>query len=158
MGRFEVQTWPFSLHHYCVCVLLGPFRQLLDRARLHDCQRRLSLPLMPSANLFDAMFMHVVQWGKTHGSVWFLHVLISPGVLMLASAEMSLPVAVLELSGAFVFSLFTHYCQQCPSAVVLVLYLHVCSLYWQSLLNFLLEFEQLLGELPQQTQQTWIIL
>lgn len=77
---------------------------------------------------------------------------------MLASAEMSLPVAVLELSGAFMFSFVTRYCQQCPSAVVAFLYLHVCSLHWQLLLNFLLQFEQLLGEQPQQTQQTWIIL
>lgn len=117
--------------------------------------------LMPLANLFDAMFMHVtsnVHWEKTHHSAWFLCVLISTGVLMLASAEMSLPVAVLDLSGAFMFSFFTRYCQQCPSAVVAVLYLHVCSLHWQLLLNFLLEFEQLLGEQPQQTQQTWIIL
>lgn len=50
---------------------------------------------------------------------------------MLASVEMSLPVAVLEISGAFIFSFFTRYCQQCPSAVVAVLYLLVCSLHWQ---------------------------
>lgn len=56
---------------------------------------------------------------------------------MRAPVEMSLPVAVLELSGAFTFSFFTRYCQQCPSAVVAVLYLCVCSLHWQSLLNFL---------------------
>lgn len=55
---------------------------------------------------------------------------------MLASpAEMSLPVAVLELSGPFMFSFFTRYCQHCPSAVVAVLYLHVCSLHWQLLLT-----------------------
>lgn len=95
---------------------------------------------MPSANLLDAMFMHVtssVHWGNTHHSAWFLHVLISTRVLMLAFVEMSLPVAVLELSVAFMFSLFAHYCQQCPSAVVAVLYLRVCSLHWQSFLNFL---------------------
>lgn len=94
---------------------------------------------MPSANLLDAMFMHVppnVHWGKTYHSAWFLHVLISTGVLMLASAEMSLPVAVSELSGAFMFSSFARYCQQRPSAVVAVLYLQVCSLHSQTLLEF----------------------
>lgn len=67
VGLFEVQTKPFSLHNHCMCVLLRPFKKLLDRARLCDCQRWLALPLMPSANLLDAMFVHVtsnVQQGK----------------------------------------------------------------------------------------------